>query len=400
MYKRIYLLAFFFLAFVGTNILTAYGFWGNSFWSTINPALYILIVSTILSGGLHAKLVVNKHCIYLFVSFLIVVLGKIVSSTGGAWPTPICFFLIPFFFCFLLDEKDNNMRDSILKLLISFFIIDCVWGICEKITMVNVFPQVHGGYVMHYDTAESFRSSGLQGSALTNSLCLTAIYLVVLISRLKNKYKLILFGLGYISLMCYNTRTSMILWPVVLVLYYLFISKYNAAQKFLIGVLLLFFTLFVFNIASQYSFGLRLFSGEDLIDDSANVRLDTIAMFFNIDIFDLFFSFGYSGDEMEKLMFKNDISIIENSWILHIFWYGGLGLVLIVLSYYKLLKHYMHGYSKFQMIMTLGAFLLLGSTNNGLKEIPLTIFLLSVYSIPVTKEHKVCNKKLQKYFED
>lgn len=195
---------------------------------------------------------------------------------------------------------------------------------------------------------------------------------------------MVLFVLGFMAIFCFNTRSSMILWSLTLLV---FIIKIVSSKKkgisnvtkikfvFMITIILA----LVVYLVNRFDLGDRLTS-QKLMDGSAMVRVRSIDLFLNSNFISILF--GLPSDKIEYLMYKSDILIIENFWIIYFLRYGFIGFSLLITGYSLLLKRILVTYSRHAKIFCIGFFFLLASTNNSLAAYaqPMCIFILSCYS--------------------
>lgn len=384
MKKNIYLLAVAILLFLGGNVLAAIGFRSTSLMSLIQPSLYLLLLCLILKILLKNSTADKKYSFILLYVYLINVGLHIINQDSGFFLFPTNTILLPFLWVYLFDESSESLKSTVFKLLIAFFIINSMWALFERAFVVNVFPPLASSGWNEEDKLEGFRASALQGSPLTNALCLTVIYTFILISKIKFKYKTYLFILGYMAILCFNTRTSMILWPILFMVNYLYEMKHNIVKSKVLSLLVIIVAIFgLFYFVETAGVGDRLFHGGTLFDESGDVRVRTWEMFMEQDFMKLLFGIGMDSNEIEFMMYNFDVAVIENSWVVYILTIGGLLTILLIYGYYNVFKRILCDYSFYQKTFCIGTFLLLGSTNNGLKEIPISVFLLCCFSMPV-----------------
>lgn len=410
LYKQIYFIAILSLFFFSTNI-QAY-FIGDENLFRIHPSFFILLFAFVIKSFFSSNLLLYKHIgFFMFVGGFIIIFGKYITAVGG-WTSVANYVFIPSLVCMLYPSNDISFQKKILRFLILMFILNNLLAITEKVLSINVFPPPtngqgfvagQAGTIKHISRGMLFRSTAFFGSPLTNALCMTGILVFILMSTLDIKNKLILFVLGYIGILCFNTRTSIMLWPLLLILFLFYYNNnkiLSGAKKktVFLFILLTFFILLISFLLLTTRLGDRLYENE-LIDNSANVRIAVLEMFLSMNLFDLFFSFGMPYEELKLTMDYNNIYIIENSLVLYIYELGGIGLLIILVGYYAMFKNMMKGIPIFVKIYTLGSFILLGMTNNGLKEVPISIFILCLYVIPMPWQNQQkysCTNALKK----
>lgn len=395
---RLYLLAISFLLFIGNNVLYHFGIIPTSLMTTILPSAYLLCFILLKNKlrPLGEKEKSNKEefilCGIVAFLFFMQVAMKASGFVGGI----INMLLLPIGFSYLYPKDNDALNTKIRKLIISFYCVDSLWSIIERILGKNIFPftgSKETDSIIY--SLEGFRSTALQDHPLNNALCLTAIVVFILTtSYFSLRKKLLLFAIGYCAILCFNTRSSMILWAAMFLLFsanYIFSKKNHISPiikiRFIFLILLL--TPVILYLIFKFGLGDRLTS-QKLLDDSAMVRISSFELFLNSDFMSILF--GLSPQKIELLMYKAQILIIENFWIIYFLQYGLIGFMLLIFGFYKLLKRIFKPYSKYQRLFCLGCFFLLASTNNSLAVYaqPLCIFILSGYAFSIKSlEYKI-----------
>lgn len=390
--KSLYFLSVFVLLFFGSSVRAAFGIMGDTSIYKINGTFFVLLLCFVAHFFSKGSTKLNKEAYYYGTFGILMLIGKFATHVGG-YLSVVNYVFVPCLFCLLYPKGDILFRDRINKLLFSFFFIESIWAVLERVFLINVFPPLYqieelgrsvvglAGY------SEGFRSNALLGSPLTNSLCLTAILLFILFSKLSQTTKIWCFMIGYLAVLCFNTRTSIMLWPILL----FFSLMYHNFKTGRIGKI--FKSLLVFAIVAALFIYIILANGladrligRDLMDNSANVRLNTWAMFLAIDLEQVLFSFGMNIKEISSWMEYGGVEIIENSFVLYFLELGGIGLFMVVLGYYKIFSRTMVVFPMFEKIFIMGSFILLGLTNNGLKETAMSLFIICCLVMPKEKE--------------
>lgn len=387
MKNHIFLFAIFILMFVGNNIL--YHFIGipTSVFTTILPSSYIIIFVLLqnrcrpLEQGYK-----KKDEIFLFTCWFFLLAMQLATKSSGFFGDFVNMLFLPITISYLYPESNEDFKTKVRKIIILFYCIDSIWSIGERIIGKNIFPftgNIEKENIIY--SLEGFRSSALQDHPLNNALCLTAIIVFVLTSSyITLKKKLFLFFVGYMAILCFNTRSSMILWAMIMIIFFIhfiFFTKKRVTPiiKLRLSIFILLLIPVIFSIINHYNLGDRLTS-QELMDDSALVRISSLEMFLNLDFMSILV--GLPSEKIELLMYKSQILIIENFWIVYFLKYGIIGCGLLLLGFYKLLKRIFKPYTKFRKIFCIGIFFLLASTNNSLAvyTTPLCLFILCGYS--------------------
>lgn len=381
---KLYKLATIVLLFFGGNVLAYFGYVSVSLVTAIAPSFYLLLL--LLVGNRFRPL--DKYARKREEMVLFGICG-IISFTELLQSEPfasgiINFFLLPIFFSYLYPESLDFFGKKIRRIIVLFYCVDSGISIIERVLVTNFFPftGVHDADNMIY-TLEGFRSTALQDHPLNNALCLSIIILFILTtSHYSIKNKMILFFIGYSAILCFNTRSSMILWAVMLLIYFINnlystnVSSKNKLRLLSLGVCIVSLILF---LVIKYNLGDRLTS-QELLDGSAMVRISSLAMFQELDIMSLLF--GVTTEKVNAMMDVAGIQIIENFWVIFILKYGLLQFLLLLWGFYRLIRRIFRSYTIFQKGYCILFFLILASTNNSLAvyATPLCLLVLCGYS--------------------
>ena len=397
----LYLLAISLLLFIGNNVLYHFGVIPTNIITTILPCFYLLCL-ILLKNKFRPieRSESKKEELILYGIIVLLLFMQMAMKASGFIGSFINMLLLPIMFSFLYPTNCDKLKVKTRKLLISFYCIDSLWSISERVIGINIFPFTGSTDLNNIIySLEGFRSTALQDHPLNNALCLSAIMVFILTSyNFSLNKKLLLFTLGFFAILCFNTRSSMILWAAMFLLFsikYIFSKKCHdsLAKKIFFALFLILSIPTILYFIFRLNLGDRLFS-QKLLDDSAMVRVSSIGLFLNIDFMSIIF--GLSQEKIELLMYKSKVLIIENFWIVYFLRYGLIGFMLLIFGFYKLFKRIFKPYSMYQRIFCLGGFFLLASTNNSLAVYaqPLCIFILSAYSFRLTslEKRKLINK--------
>lgn len=391
----LYLFAIFLLLFIGNNVLYHLGIIPTNVITTLLPSFYLLCL-ILLKNKFRPieRSESKKEELILYGIIVLLLFIQIAMKASGFIGSFTNILLLPIMFSFLYPTNCDKIKVKTRNLLVSFYCINSLWSIGERIVGINIFPFTGSTDLNNIIySLDGFRSTALQDHPLNNALCLSAIMVFILTSyNFSLNKKLLLFAIGFFAILCFNTRSSMILWAAMFLLFsikYIFFEKGHdsLAKK-------LFFALFVtlsiptiLYFIFRLNLGGRLYS-QELLDDSAMVRISSIELFLNTDFMSIIF--GLSQEKIDLLMYKSKVLIIENFWIVYFLRYGLIGFTLLISGFYRLFKRIFKPYSMYQRVFCFGGFFLLASTNNSLAVYaqPLCVFILSAYSFSFTTLHK------------
>lgn len=284
-------------------------------------------------------------------------------------------------------SKQRSVRfwDAVSQMLGWFYLIECGLAIIERIIQYNFFNWhlLDGSLYYTVDIEDSaFRSFALIGHPLQNALIVSTMMSFILVSKLRLKLKFVLWGMGYLAILSFNTRSSMVGNVFILVVYILheilYSKQYTRKQKNGMFMFLVFSVIMSFVMVFVLGIGGRLREMGLYDESSASARVDVWGIFDILPIQE--FLFGFDFDQVEKIMFGAGIEVTENFWIDYLLRYGLIFLLLYVILYCKLIRALYKGYPRFQILLTFLTFILIASTNNSLSTVwhPIFIYLVCI----------------------
>lgn len=271
------------------------------------------------------------------------------------------------------EEKYHYELLQARKWLIYIYIIECVLSIIERVLQHNFLQWSDEDVIFMDSYGSGFRSYGLLGHPLQNALMVSIIMSFILISKYSSKKKYILWALGYLAVLSFNTRSSIVGDALVFAAYMLHESYKvrSIGKKITIFVTLLLSAFGLFLILSFTSWGGRLMNMGLFDSGSAEVRVNTFQIF---DYFSLS-TFSLPGTDSQYVMNISKIWATENFWIDWLMRYGYLMLIPYLVFMVMLVKKKFKGYKPFEVILTTATFLLIASTNNSLSATFVPVFL-------------------------
>lgn len=377
------------LFFIGENV---YGRIGMG----IFPYFQYLILLFFL--GLGELLVVKKPYHKQFVWFAIFAMAytflrAVIMGVEGLYWLCLLLFAAPilgYLFYSLYREKEYSSTARWLsRNMILLYLIESFIAIFERITGFLIFGWVtmDDGVIQSLGEKNEFRSTALWGHPLQNALILSTMMSFILFSHMKTKVKLILWFIGYIAILCFNTRSSMVGNAIILCIFLVsqvFSAKEGAKMKyiFIMAMALGFVTFLLFGT----NMGGRLLEMGLVDDTSAQVRIDTWSLF-------AYFSFGgflwgHTSKEASDFVYTAGLIATENFWIDWMFLYGLVALAIYIILMFRLLKALYRGYDWLAVFTSCSTFWLLASTNNSLTTsyVPLLFYILCVIAFSPSNE--------------
>lgn len=292
----------------------------------------------------------------------------------------------------LAFEKLSITQRKILKyILILFFLTVSGITIVEWFTKTNFFFIENEYYTSTTDIDENwaFRSQAFFGHPLYVSMIMTFMLIMLLFSKLKFEIKIILSISGFLSLLCINSRTGIVLsFALFLPTLYYNLNNMNKKVKiwFLLVVMLLCISLIY--IVFNTELGGRLIGYGKDDGGSAMQRLITFSIF---DIINKDFLLFGDPDFTDKTL--QLFGWVENGYIAFILKYGliaGLPLLAILINLHiSLLRRF----SKIGALCIAASFYVYAFSNPHLVNPNLWFYFLMSYYGTVPYVKKVYEKQ-------
>jgi len=379
------------LLFLGGNVLNYLGWQigqeNAPSYQKIFPFFYLALLMIPLTFG--SKLKEEKKLFFVF--FVLIFYLYLTNNTANIAVIPNSLLLAVIISSLFSSINQNYVKNS-KKILLAFFIINSSLAILERIIQSNFFKYSGAVDQINLSFLYAFRSTALQDHPLNNSLITSIIMSFILISDMKNKNKYALFTLGYASILCFNTRGSIIGWGILILIYLikvLFWDKERVNVKIHAFSLIFIIVLFAFYLVFELNLGSRILD-YGIVDESSLARVDIIKFLFSFNFIELLR--GFSAEKLKSTALLFDLNHLENFWVVYIFRFGILFTALLVYYFGKLFKKLSKGYDKYSFLFVLLTFLLIASTNNSLSTntIALSIFIILIYTFNPTLNNNSC----------
>lgn len=404
-YKTILTLVLFF----GYNVMCFYGIDSNPIYAALLVLCFILIFYFKSEA---------RHNIIVFISAIAVVcygLYKTWTDTSDGARSMSLMIMLPIVVFGALpyysNKKSGRIWKSLKNILLLAFIFETGLALCERVFMYNIFPHdlpeienvtnvgqpqynqiindMTEDKLMDQEDVEVFRSFGLYGHPLQNALIITTIMTFILFSEMKMKKKMFLWGLGFIAILCFNSRSSIV---GNILIFFIFFIRMSSSQKerTTSKISLLLFTIIIaasiIYLMNSQSYGGRLVSMGLLDDSSAQTRIDTWNIFNNYKLSD--FLFGHNRTEINQIYLASDIITTENFWIDWLLRFGLFFIIVYIIFYYIVLRNLYTNYDFSVSLITFTTFIILASTNNSLSAswMPMFIYLLCIKVFDPSKD--------------
>lgn len=271
--------------------------------------------------------------------------------------------------CLLTNYNDSLTKHKIQKIVLLFFYIECGLSILERVLMFHLFGNAASGDETA-TTLESyeFRSNALWGHPLTNSALTTFLLPFILLNEEYSiKKRNLLWSLGMLSLLCFNSRMAIVCSATIYILINfksIIHSRYKA--QILLGISIItvsfFYTLFYTSLGGRL-LDLGLYGS----DSSSLARTEILEIFSCINLKDfIFIGIPYSEIDMIQHKAGLDYLIIENPWIIFIFRYGILQTIAMFLFFIPIFKKWLNPYGNYHAIIIAIFFIMIISSSNSL----------------------------------
>lgn len=390
--NKVFILSIAILLFCGINVLGKIGihveFVDAPSWQKILPSVYIVCPLFFYTLHVNRGLVYNREERNLIILFFLMSISLFIKGNSGFIGILNCNFF-PIFICYIssfIFRKCPYYKGKFLNLILVFFVVECCLSILERILNVDFFPFLGtGDGIIGYasEVNEGFRSTALQNHPLQNALCVSVVMAYVLCSKMKVNKKLALFFLGYLAILCFNTRSSIVLWGVFFLIYLVFnLKKYKGNSRVSLILVAIGGAFAMVYLILNYGLADRLIKNGLLDESSAGQRLQLLDVFKYISWNDLLF--GISSFQQQRALDFVNVGIVENPWVVIAFSHGIIVLGVMIYLYYKLFKRLFRMYNFFDTIFICFTFLIIASTNNSLVTpgayLPLFILCSYIFS--------------------
>ena len=378
--KKIFYIYIFITLFIGTSVqqflnidLNTDGVIANSHYL----ALPFLLVAFLFNNSIIRFTDLDKNLFVLLViigGFNALVLRKSVGFSGF-----LNFVIEPILLFSLLRVYNEDKSLKIKKIIVAFFIVECVIAIFEATTKNILFANVSG--FVYENLFTDMRAYSLHGHPLQNAFLVSILSSVILSYKMKTIHRYALFFLGFLAVFSFNTRSSIYILSFIFILnvyHDIRNRKMKGWQKFLFVIGLLIVMFLVGNYIENHSLGSRLSTGLTADDSSSNARFVLVGIIKSMDLKDLLF--GVSNSYVMNIMNKYELIAIENSIVNLIFGYGLIFTIMFFYFMYKYLKRI--GTTQYMFYTTmLVAFLLLNANNALSTTCPIfSILILGLYA--------------------
>lgn len=357
--------------------------------------IVILALYSIATIGLNITVKNFKSELFIILVGILIIALKIINNDYTGVQQVIFFILVPMLVSILLQSQHLSTKKSLSKLIIFFYLTECLLALYERIFLINIFPYEES---IGYSEVEflGFRSTALLGHPLQNALCVSTIMGFILITRMRLNIKIPLITLGYVALLCFNARGATLIWSILFPVYFSSIL-FKSQRKELLSLSSLSFlalaTVSIIYLVITHNFGDRLFN-DTLIDESALSRIEVYSAFLFINNNDFWFG---NSQNYTTVMDGLGAGGVENSFLVIIINYGIIMGLIVIFIYIAWLKKVFRIFKGFQVAIILISFILVGSLNNSLaSQLSWAIFIACCNTLPYINIHSINSDKSQR----
>lgn len=402
------------LLFIAPNFLTYIGFDIKMFHA------FIIALSILLLFTIKKEVLSNKSLLAILIIVCSFSIHKLIVDTGEGTRmavlqilgAPIIYAAIPKL-NYKLNKSNVILWRKFSVAIFIFYITETGMAILERIIGHNILGWSGGIMELSSQNIGGFRSTALLGHPLNNALIVSTMMSFILFSQIKLRLKLILWLLGYLAILCFNTRSSIVGNAMIFATYFFYTLFMDKKIKHKDKKMLVFFSICIFFalmiIITTTQIGGRLFELGLFDKSSAQVRIDTWSIFKYFDLKD--FLWGIDYNHIQMILYSTGLIATENFWIDFLFSFGFVFLCIYTILYIALFTQLFKHYQIFNKTCIISTFILIASTNNSLSSsfLPLFIFMLlsHIFDSKYTKllipakylNHRICksysNKKKQ-----
>lgn len=369
--------------FVGSNVIS-YLHLNIEGDSILALSHYLTIPFLLLAYMLNIhKISLYKYEKYLIIaSCLIGVFQKLFMNKSAGMSFFINSVFEPLMLCALLRLFGSAQLKRLRFFLLSFICVEFIIAFYEYFSG-NLLFAVSVDTLKMITGQEEMRAFALQGHPLQNSFLVSMIMCGILSSNLNINFRYAFFFIGYLSLFCFNSRSSIYFMGIILLmnLWRDFVIKKQSLWKkiFLfsfLGISITYLLIFV----HSHNMGTRLAIGMDSNDGSSYARFILVKILTSdMSIADILV--GLPTTISTSFMVKYSLVAIENSVVNLIFGFGIIYTIFFFLYWFKI---YMSiNSNKFTLLCLVIIMVLLFNTNNALQTncpiIPMSIMTLYAF---------------------
>lgn len=343
--------------------------------------IVLLFIEKLLTVNLNYLISKYKSEFLLFLLGFITSFIQLINGNNSDIKQVLLLFILPGVFSILLDIQTIKTKNKIQTIVITFFVLNCLLAIIERIINIHFFPEIDelnsisvNNQVERYT---GFRSSSFIGHPLLNALVMSIIMGYIIISKMEIWKKYSLLSIGLLSLLSFNARGSFIVWAFIILIYIyrlFYYKRISITKKIFVVIVVILSAVTIYILIINYGFGDR-FVTDEIFDESAKTRIDVFDTFKHISLNDIITG---NNEHYESILFKHSLGGYENSYILLIIKYGAVIILPFLLIWYNIIRKKILNYSMFNKFVIVSSFVIVGSLNNNfIQHMPFVYFMIS-----------------------
>lgn len=378
LFMRFFKLVLFVAIFLNTSISNLVGV------ELITTAAFAPILSLILlsSYANNINYFTEKNKVFVFAAVIAFIYLVLQYFNGENYLKNLLTFLfLPIVFTLFFDKLTRKYTLQIRNVVLIFFIIECFLAVIERVFSFNAFEFIEFANLtdteLYMREGWQFRSTALLGHPLANAMVVVTISSFIIVSDIKNSYKLLLFFLGYAALFSFNARGAIIVYTLIVLPYFIYIlfrnTKFRRERIKMVVALILFIIVFVLLLVNTEFGGRMIFSDKPIIDGSAMTRLDVFEFYKHVSTFDLLFGNPNSYLNVMKALGAGGV---ENGIITIILLYGLVFGLFLLYVLFKLQIKGLRTYNNYNKWFLILVFYSVGIMNPNLSMFTQWVFFI------------------------
>lgn len=328
--------------------------------------------------------IVLKKNMLCVMTILAICLFNSLNGRDANWGPTMSSIIMPFIFAQVIGaevSRDATLCQRIKKIIIWFFVANACLAICERGLSFHLFRTTSIIRDM-----SNFRSSTFFGHPLSAASVMSVIMCFISVSKLRPNTRIWLLVLGFLSLLCFNTRFAIVIMGMtmtIVVLRMCFVEQISTSTKFGVFLFVCISVTALTLMITQTSLGGRL-ARMGLIDNegSAQARLIIWDVFKKYSLEDFVLGFNYA--KTRHILHSSGIYgvINENPLLIFIFRFGVIFTLVFIGLYCRLFIRSLRKSSRYTKFITIiPPLIILGAFNSiGEGDIALNVWVICYYA--------------------
>lgn len=395
MERKFLILAIFSILYCSISVMTSLGIMSlipnAGTLQGLHIAFYPLVAAFIIDC-LSRPIVLKKNMLCVM-TIVAICLFNSLNGRDANWGPTMSSIIMPFMFAQVIGaevSKDSTLCKRIKKIIIWFFVVNACLAICERTLSFHLFSTTSIIRDMR-----DFRSSTFFGHPLSAASAMSVIMCFISVSKLRPNTQIWLLVLGFLSLLCFNTRFAIVIMGMtmtIVVLRMYFVERISTSTKFGIFLFVCVSVIALTLMITETSLGGRL-ARMGLMDNegSTQARLMIWDVFKKYSLEDFVFGFNYAKTQHILHSAKLYGIINENPLIIFLFRFGVFFTLIFILLYYRLFMGLLRKASNHVRFITIiPPLLILGAFNSiGEGDIALNVWVICFYAFLFPQTMKV-----------